>query len=104
MFFKKKESRKAIIEVLLDKKLKEIEESGIVTGEDVKELSNYREAIIKLNAGKSEKFDKAIKVIEVLAPLMLTVWGTVVTFRFEKTGTITTQMGRNFINRLMPKK
>ena len=34
----------------------------------------------------------------------LTIWGTKASFKFEKDGTITTIMGRGFINKLLPKK
>lgn len=34
----------------------------------------------------------------------LTVWGTLKTFKFEETGTVTTIMGRGFINKLLPGK
>ena len=34
----------------------------------------------------------------------LTVWGTLKTFKFEETGTITSSIGRGFIQRLTPRK
>lgn len=34
----------------------------------------------------------------------LTVWGTLKTFKFEETGTITSSIGRGFIQRLIPRK
>lgn len=34
----------------------------------------------------------------------ITIWGTKASFQFEKDGTITTIMGRGFINKLLPKK
>lgn len=36
--------------------------------------------------------------------VVLTVWGTFKTFKFEETGTITSTMGRKFINSLFFKK
>ncbi len=40
----------------------------------------------------------------IVLPIGLTVWGTKKTFKFEETGTITSAMGRGFINKLFPKK
>ena len=34
----------------------------------------------------------------------LTIWGTLKTFKFEETGTITSSIGRGFIQRLTPRK
>lgn len=33
----------------------------------------------------------------------LTVWGTLKSLKFEETGTVTTIMGRGFLNKLLPK-
>jgi hypothetical protein len=38
------------------------------------------------------------------APLLVTIWGTKTSIKFEEEGTITTIMGRGFINKLLPKK
>lgn len=40
----------------------------------------------------------------ILIPAGLAVWGTKASFEFEKEGTITTIMGRGFINKLLPRK
>lgn len=40
----------------------------------------------------------------IVIPVGLTIWGTLVSLRFEETGTITTAIGRGFINKLLPKK
>lgn len=34
----------------------------------------------------------------------VTIWGTLKSFEFEKEGTVTTIMGRGFVNKLLPKK
>lgn len=34
----------------------------------------------------------------------ITVWGTLKSLKFEETGTVTTIVGRGFINKLLPKK
>ena len=40
----------------------------------------------------------------VVLPLLVTIWGTLKSFKFEKDGTVTTIMGRGFIKKLLPKK
>lgn len=55
-----------------------------------------------------EKHDRLIKniigVAGIALPLMVTIWGTKVSLKFEEEGTFTTIMGRGFINKLLPKK
>ena len=55
-----------------------------------------------------DKKDRLIKNIisgaGVLLPLIVTIWGTKVSLKFEETGSFTTIMGRGFINKLLPKK
>ena len=57
---------------------------------------------------EEEKKDHFVKncltAVSVVGGFLLTVWGTKVSIEFEKTGTITTMMGRGFINKLLPKK
>lgn len=45
-----------------------------------------------------------ISVAGIIIPVCVTVWGTIKTFKFEEEGTVTTIMGRGFINKLLPKK
>ena len=40
----------------------------------------------------------------IVLPLLVTIWGTLKSFKFEQDGTVTTIMGRGFINKLLPKK
>ena len=57
---------------------------------------------------KREERDRLIKdcisVASLIVNVGLVVWGTVKSFEFEREGTITTIMGRGFINKLLPKK
>lgn len=57
---------------------------------------------------KEEKIDRWVKngiaVGGIILPIVITIWGTKKSFEFEKEGTITTIMGRGFINKLLPKK
>lgn len=43
----------------------------------------------------------SIEVIGIVLPLIVTVWGTLTSIDFERVGTITTIMGREFIKKLM---
>lgn len=53
---------------------------------------------------RNRKVQNAIQGAGIVLPLMVTIWGTVKSFKFEQEGTITTIMGRGFINKLLPKK
>lgn len=80
--------------MLLDKKIK-IEET--------KSEQLFREQQLK-----DEKKDRMVKNVLTAAgialPLLVTIWGTRVSLKFEEEGTLTTIMGRGFINKLLPKK
>ena len=53
---------------------------------------------------KSRLVQNIISVAGIVLPLAVTIWGTKVSLKFEEEGTVTTQMGRGFIQRLFPKK
>lgn len=57
---------------------------------------------------EDEKKDRVIKnvisVAGIVLPILVTIWGTKVSLKFEEEGTFTTIMGRGFINKLLPKK
>ena len=63
---------------------------------------------LKLKQMKDEKTNRfvtnAIAIAGIVIPSLLTVWGTMKTLKFEEEGTVTTIMGRGFINKLLPKK
>ena len=48
--------------------------------------------------------DHVIAIAGIVLPLAVTIWGTKASFRFEKEDSITTIMGRGFVNKLLPKK
>lgn len=56
------------------------------------------------NNKKNQLINYGITIGSILIPVFVTIWGTYKTFEFEKTGTVTTIMGRGFINKLIPKK
>lgn len=53
-----------------------------------------------------ERLDRWVKNIltglGIVLPIWVAVWGTKVSFKFEEEGTLTTIMGRGWINRLFP--
>lgn len=53
---------------------------------------------------KNRKIGNYIAVAGIVVPTVVTVWGTIKSIKFEENGTITTIMGRGFINKLLPKK
>ena len=71
---------------------------------EIREIENN----LKLQQLKEEKKDRLIKNIMggagIVLPLLVTIWGTKVSLKFEEEGTFTTIMGRGFINKLLPKK
>ena len=62
----------------------------------------------KLQLAEDEKRDRSIKngitIAGIVIPSVITIWGTIKSLNFEKEGTVTTIMGRGFINKLLPKK
>ena len=62
----------------------------------------------KLQLAEDEKRDRRIKngitSAGIVIPSLITIWGTIKSLNFEKEGTVTTIMGRGFINKLLPKK
>ena len=56
---------------------------------------------------KYDKIDQLIRngisIAGIVIPTVVTIWGTLKTFQFEEEGSITTNIGRGFINKLLPK-
>lgn len=71
---------------------------------DNQKMDNY----IKHRQLDEERKDHLIKncisIAGIVIPSLITIWGTVTSIEFEKEGTITTIIGRGFINKLIPKK
>ena len=53
---------------------------------------------------KDRRVKNGIAIGGIVLPLAVTIWGTFKTLKFEEEGTITTALGRGFINKLIPKK
>lgn len=75
--------------------------------EERKQIREAEEAFKKESA-KEDRLnrivDRVLTASGIIIPAALTVWGTKKTLKFEETGTVTTIMGRGFINKLLPKK
>lgn len=73
-----------------------------------KEINREIDLDLRLTQMKDDRKERLIRNIidtaGILLPLGVTVWGTYKSFKFEEEGTITTIMGRGFINKLLPKK
>ena len=53
---------------------------------------------------QDRKIRNGISIAGIVIPTIVTIWGTLKSFKFEKDGTVTTIMGRGFIQKLLPKK
>lgn len=96
---KKREEAKALAEFEKQMKL-----DMMKADRETAELENR----LKLKQMEEERQDRLIKncisVAAILLPIGVTIWGTVVSLKFEEEGSVTTIMGRGFINKLLPKK
>lgn len=48
--------------------------------------------------------ENGINVAGIIIPVIVTIWGVEKSFEFEREGTVTTIMGRGFVQRLLGKK
>jgi hypothetical protein len=78
-----------------------------IESEDKFNAQNF-EREMKVKEMKHEQIDRIVKNVltgvATIGGFALTIWGTYKSFEFEESGTITTSMGRGFIQRLLPKK
>lgn len=90
---------------LMDRAI-EIEKLNIEHEEKTKEF----ETEVELKQAQMEEdrkdrwFRNVMTGVGIVAPLGVTIWGTLKTIQFEKEGTVTTLIGRAFFNKLMFKK
>lgn len=84
----------------------ELEKVDMEHAERVESRKNDEE--LKRQQMDDDKKDRWIRngltAASIIIPSLITIWGTKASFEFEKEGTITTIMGRGFINKLLPKK
>ena len=52
---------------------------------------------------KDRKVRNAISLAGIIIPTVVTIWGTLKSLKFEETGTVTTNAGRNFMNQIFKK-
>lgn len=73
--------------------------------EDLKRTSETNVKMSQIKEDHKDRFWKHIlEGVGIAAPLCLTVWGTLKSLKFEETGTVTTIVGRGFLNKLLPRK
>lgn len=74
---------------------------------DKKEIRE-NDRFVKMQQLDDDNKDRLIKNIisaaGIALPLLVTIWGTKVSLKFEEEGTFTTIMGRGFIQKLLPRK
>lgn len=73
----------------------------------IKEKYQEIDMNLRLEQLRDERIDKwvrnSIAVAGIVIPVGVTIWGTLVTLKFEEEGSVTTIMGRGFTNKLLPK-
>ena len=104
----KPEEEKAVVDNLAKLMDRKIEMDRIHNDCVDKAAARESEQLMKQQQLEDEKKDRLIKNIlsaaGIALPLLVTIWGTKVSLKFEEEGTFTTIMGRGFINKLLPKK
>ena len=102
------EQHKAAADTLTKLMDRAIELEKVESESKDREIVRESEQSLKEQQLKDEKKDRLVKNIigaaGVILPLIVTIWGTKVSLKFEEEGTFTTIMGRGFVNKLLPKK
>lgn len=102
------EKRKATVDELAKLMDRAIEMKRLEN--DCKDKAETRESTQAIERQKLEddRKDRLVKNVigaaGVVLPLLVTIWGTKVSLKFEEEGSFTTIMGRGFIQKLLPKK
>lgn len=98
------EQRRATVDEmtkLMDRAIK-MEELGI------EREAKENDRLLKIQQMDEDRKDRLVKncmtAAGIILPVMLTVWGTLTSLKFEEEGTVTTIVGRGFVNKLLPKK
>lgn len=93
-----------------EEKIKDRESDSNYKVDQLNNDKSYRESDITLrtqqmnNEQRDRMITNAITAAGIVIPSLITIWGTFKTLKFEEQGTVTTIMGRGFINKLLPKK
>ena len=87
---------------------KAIEMERLNIEKDAKEKDRELEKSLKTQQMEEERKDRKLRngvaIAGIVIPAGITIWGTLKTFAFEKDESVTTLIGRGFINKLIPKK
>lgn len=73
----------------------------------VSKVEKDDERIVKMNQLENDKKERKIQMFinigGIIIPVIVTVWGTLKSFEFEREGTVTTILGRKFVGNLLKK-
>ena len=102
------EKHKATIDGLTKLVDRAIEIKKVEIENDEKVRSREIDNDFKSQQMEDERKDRLVRngitIASIVIPTAVTIWGTLKSFKFEETGTVTTTIGRGFINKLIPKK
>ena len=84
-------------------KLAQIEKDNELKMKQIEKEEKFKQE--QLEEDKKDRLWKnGIAIAGIIIPSLITIWGTIKSLKFEEEGTVTTIMGRGFINKLLPKK
>ena len=93
--------------IAVDSVCKLIDKSVDIRKIRVSKVEKDDERIIKMdqleNDKKERKIQMFINIGGIIIPVIVTVWGTLKSFEFEREGTVTTILGRKFVGNLLKK-
>lgn len=102
------EKRKAIVDELTRLTDRAIEMKKLEDDSKEKAEARMSAQAIELQKLEEDKKDRLVRngisIAGIVLPLIVTIWGTKVSLKFEETGSFTTVAGRNFVNNLFRKK
>nr|DAP46065.1 MAG TPA: hypothetical protein [Caudoviricetes sp.] len=93
--------------IAVDSVCKLIDRSVDIRKIRVSKIEKDDERIIKMDQLESDKKERKIQMFinigGIIIPVIVTVWGTLKSFEFEREGTVTTILGRKFVGNLLKK-
>ena len=102
------DEHKATVDSVVKLMDRAIELEKLADAAEEKEKDRKFDNDLRLKQAKDERLDRIVKNIisaaGIVLPIGLTIWGTKTSLKFEEEGTVTTTIGRGFINKLLPKK
>lgn len=86
-------------------KLKPGTEEHKATAEELSTLITHESELARRKEERISGWIRdGIAVLGILVPCGVTIWGTLKTLKFETEGTVTSLIGKGFVNKLLPKK